>query len=124
MYELKPFGEGIFVVDGPRVRDMGIWFETRMTVVKLSSGSLWLNSPVPVPPEAIERIKALCPVKYLVAGTSRHVWRLEKWHELFPDAELWVTPQILNRSKLLMVLPKKTLTYTGILGDAPPRCLG
>jgi hypothetical protein len=120
VYELKAFGDGISVVDGPRVCDMGIWFDTRMCVVKLSSGDLWLDSPVQIPPEAVERIKALGRVKYLIAATPRHVWRLEKWHGLFPAAELWVTPQIRNKVKLIMVLPRHELTYTGILRDAPP----
>ena len=120
MDDIQAFAENIWIVDGPLVRDTGIWFTTRMTVVKLSSGSLWLDSPVPVPNDTLERIKHLGPVKYLIAATSRHVWRLEKWHSLFPDAELWVTPQILNRFKLFMVLPKRKLHYTGILGDEPP----
>lgn len=28
---------------------------------------------------------------HLVAATPRHVWRLEAWHGLFPEARVWVT---------------------------------
>ena len=120
MDDIQAFAENLWIVDGPRVRDMGEWFTTRMTVVKLSSGSLWLNSPVSVPPGTLERIKAMGTVRYLVAATPRHIWRLEKWHGLFPDAELWVTPQILNGFKLMMVLPRQKLSYTGILRNEAP----
>ena len=44
---LPAFAESVYVIDGPNVRDMGIWFTTRMTVVRLSNGSVWVSSPVP-----------------------------------------------------------------------------
>jgi len=44
MAALSVFGENIWIVDGPDVRDMGVMFTTRMAVVKLSDGSLWVNS--------------------------------------------------------------------------------
>ena len=44
---MQTFAENVWIIDGPPVRDMGFMFTTRMTVVKLSDGSLWVNSPVP-----------------------------------------------------------------------------
>jgi hypothetical protein len=41
-----------------------------------------------------------------------HVWRLEEWHQLFPDAELWGPPQIRNKFQ--------GLPFAGILGEVPP----
>jgi hypothetical protein len=46
---LQPFAQNIWIVDGPLVLDMGILFPTRMTVVRLQNGSLWISSPVSVP---------------------------------------------------------------------------
>jgi hypothetical protein len=85
-----------------------------MTIVKLADGSLWVDSPVSVPSDVLERITRLGPVKYLVAATPRHVWRLTSWHDLFPEAELWAcksTP---------FTLKKGNLAFTGILTDQPP----
>ncbi len=76
MTDLPEFAEDIWTVDGPDVRDMGVMFTTRMAVVKLSDGSLWVDSPVPVTFDTLKKITALGPVRYLVAGTPRHVWRL------------------------------------------------
>ena len=47
--ELQAFAETVSIIDGMPVRDFGVMFTTRMTVVKLSDGSLWVNSPVSVP---------------------------------------------------------------------------
>ena len=113
MPELQAFAKNIWIVEGPDVRDMGIMFTTRMTIVKLADGSCWLESPVPVPFDTLKRIIELGPVRYLVAATPRHVWRLDGWHTLFPEAQLWVsriTP---------FTLKKGNLPFTGILGDAP-----
>ena len=115
MPEFQEFAKNVWVIDGPAVRDMGFMFTTRMTVVKLSSGSLWVNSPVLVPFDTLKRVAELGPVRYLVAATPRHAWRLASWHTLFPEAQLWVartTP---------FTLKKGHLPFTGILGDEPPQ---
>jgi hypothetical protein len=115
MSELSEFAKDIWIVDGPRVRDMGLMFSTRMTVVKLCDGSLWVDSPVFLPAETLRRITGLGPVTYLIAATPRHVWRLSAWHTLFPEAQLWgprPTP---------FTLKKGSLPFTGILGDEPPQ---
>ena len=114
MSDLSAFAEHIWIVGGPNVRDMGVMFITRMTVVKLCNGSLWVDSPVSVTSETLKRITELGPVRYLVAATPRHVWRLSAWHTLFPGAQLWAprpTP---------FTLEKSPLPYTGILGELAP----
>lgn len=113
MSGLQAFAKGIWIIDGPPVRDSGVLFTTRMIVVKLSDGSLWVDSPVPLPSETLEQITDLGPVRYLIAATPRHVWRLDGWKTLFPEAQLWVprtTP---------FTLKKGDLSLTGVLGDTP-----
>jgi hypothetical protein len=118
--DLQAFAENVSVIDGPPVRDMGIWFTTRMVIVKLSNGSLWLDSPVSVPPHILEQITAMGPVRYIVAGTPRHVWRLEEWHALFPQAQLWGPPQMRDKFKIMVVLGREKLPLAGILDDTAP----
>jgi hypothetical protein len=56
------------------------------------------------------QLAAIGPVKYLVAPTPLHVWRLQSWAKLFPSAQLWGPPRGCHRSAL----------FTHVLGDAPP----
>jgi Domain of unknown function (DUF4336) len=114
MAGLQPLGTDLYLVDGPVVRDMGMHFDTRMTVARLSDGSVWVASPVPVPFTTLTEIASLGPVRYLVAPTPRHYWRLSTWHVLFPDAELWSSPTS------PVTLKKGDLPLTGILGDQVP----
>jgi hypothetical protein len=113
MSGMQAFAQNVWTVDGPYVRDFGVLFTTRMTVLKLSNGSVWVDSPVSVPFDTLKCITALGHVSYLVAATPRHVWRLEAWHTLFPEAQVWAprtTP---------LTLKKGHLPFTGMLGDAP-----
>jgi len=114
MPDLQEFGKDLWIADGPFVRDFGILFPTRMTVTKLSTGDVWVSSPVAVPAETLEKITGKGPIRYLVAGTPRHVWRLSEWHKIFPKAELW------GPKHSLLTLKKGDLPFTGILGDTPP----
>lgn len=110
---LQAFAKNIWIADGPDVRDMGIMFTTRMSIVKLSDGVIWVDSPVPVPFETLRHITELGPVRYIVAATPRHVWRLDGWHTLFPESQLWVAPTT------PFTLKRGHLPIAGILGDAP-----
>lgn len=113
--ELQEFAEDVWIVEGPNVRDMGIMFTTRMSIVKLGDGSLWVDSPVPVSSDILERITRLGPVRYLVAATPRHVWRLARCHDLFPEAEVWAC------KRTAFALKKGNPAFTGTLTDQPPR---
>jgi hypothetical protein len=113
MEEIHKFAKDIWLVEGPIVPDTGVLFTTRMTIVRLSSGSIWISSPVPVSFATLKWISELGDVRYLVAATPRHVWRLASWHTLFPEAELWAS------HPTLFTLQKGQLAFTGYLSDTP-----
>jgi glyoxylase-like metal-dependent hydrolase (beta-lactamase superfamily II) len=114
MSDLSAFAENVWIVEGPSVRDMGVMFTTRMTIVRLCNGSLWVDSPVSVLSETLKRIAELGPVRYLVTGTPRHVWRLTAWHTLLSEAEVWAP------RPTAFTLRNGDLPFTGILGDLAP----
>ncbi len=39
MRALQAFAKNVWIIDGPNVRDIGVMFTARITVVKLSDGS-------------------------------------------------------------------------------------
>lgn len=114
MNELQQIGDDLWVVDGPTAKDLLIIpYPTRMTVARLSDGGLWVSSPIPSSLELLNRLTQLGPVRHLVSATPRHHWRLEGWHALFPEAELWscrLSPFTLGNRKLPVT----------VLGDAAP----
>src|SRR3546814_4429799 len=86
----KPFGERIWIIDGPEIRmDYGpasIPFPTRMTVVRLAGGRLWVHSPIAPDTVLFEAIDALGDVAWLVAPNSLHNWYVADWQRRYPAA--------------------------------------
>ncbi len=87
---LKPVASDLWIVDGPEVsmRYFGLRlpFTTRMTVVRLPDGRLWVHSPTE-PTETLRReIAALGPVGFLVAPNRLHTSWLAAWRRDWPDA--------------------------------------
>ena len=96
MRPLQSFGEKIWICDGPRVRMMTIPFSTRMTIVELEPGSLWVHSPV-VGSFAEAAVEALGTVTHIVAPNKIHSIGVEPWKARYPSAEVWVSPRFLER---------------------------
>ena len=92
----KPFADDVWIVDGPEIRmDYGptsLPFPTRMTVVRLASGELWIHSPIAPDPALFERVEALGRVRYLVAPNSLHYWYMADWLERYPEAVSHAVP--------------------------------
>lgn len=110
---LQEFGPNLWVADGPPVSVLGpITMTTRTIVARLHDGSLWVNSPVALAPDIMAQLADIGPVRYLVAPTRLHVWRLPDWKRRFPAAQLWGPPDVTN--------PYRGIAFDGMLGDVAP----
>lgn len=94
---LQPFGNAIWICNGPRVRMMTIPFGTRMTVIELEAGRLWVHSPLAPSPEVYEAVDAMGSVEFIVAPNKIHSLGVAPWKERYPSAEVWVSPRFQKR---------------------------
>lgn len=70
MSVLQPLGPEIWTVEGPASIDLLVVpYPTRMTIVRLDGGDLWISSPVSVPKQQLDDVAALGPVRHLLAPT-------------------------------------------------------
>ena len=93
MSNMQSLGENIWTMDGDNVRMFGVLpFTTRMTVVRLESGALWLHSPVQPTPERQRAVEQFGPVEHLVAPNKIHSLGIEPWKALYPSAKVWASP--------------------------------
>jgi hypothetical protein len=85
-----PIGDGIWLVDGPvigfRYLGLELPFPTRMTVVRLADGMLWVHSPIALEPALGRALRGLGPVRQLIAPNQLHYWWLGDWRRAYPDA--------------------------------------
>ncbi|WP_419914333.1 DUF4336 domain-containing protein [Hoeflea sp.] len=95
---MRPFGETIWTIDGDDVRMFNVLpFTTRMTVVRLESGGLWILSPVQPNPDRRYAVDALGPVEHLVAPNKIHSIGIKPWTALYPAAKVWASPAFAGR---------------------------
>ena len=114
---LEQLGPDLWVADGAIVSFFGFDYPTRMAVVRLDGGGLWLWSPVALTPELEHAVRALGPVRHLVSPNKLHHLFLAEWKARFPDAKLWGTASTIARFR--------NLNFSGTLTDrAPPDWAG
>ena len=70
MSELLQFGPEIWIADGPVVSFYGFPYPTRMSVIRLSDGSLFVCSPVALSDSLRAAIDALGAVRHLVSPNA------------------------------------------------------
>jgi hypothetical protein len=100
---LKPVAEGLWIVDGPVIRfgylGLRLPFPTRMTVVVLAGGGLWVHSPTALSPALRSEINALGSVKHLIAPNRIHYWWLGDWAKTFPEAATYAAPGVRKQAR-------------------------
>ena len=109
--QLEAVDEGIWIADGPVVPFLGFPYPTRMTVVRLSDGALWICSPVRLEPSLRETLEQLGPVRHLVSPNKLHHLSLGEWARAWPGAHLYAPPGLARR--------RQDLAFHAELGDQP-----
>jgi len=113
---LKPVTDDIWIADGPVIRFYGLPFPTRMTVVRLCDGGVFVHSPVPLEGELRAQVDAVGPVRHLVAPNWIHYAWIPAWQAAFPDAETWGCPGVQARARTRGV----GLHLDHLLGESSP----
>lgn len=93
------------------IRFLGVETGTRMTVIRLSGGGLFVHSPVALDPETRKEVDALGEVRAVVAPSLFHHLYVGQWMEAYPNA-VFAACQGLDWKR-------PDLAFTCILGDTP-----
>ncbi|MGH8796565.1 MAG: DUF4336 domain-containing protein [Caldimonas sp.] len=106
---LVPFAENLYLAEGPTVSFFGFPYPTRMVVARLSTGRLWVWSPVALTHELAAAVASLGPVAYIVSPNKLHHLFLADWSRRWPDARLYAPPGLARK--------KTRLHFEAELGD-------
>ena len=99
LFTPKLVARDIWIVDGSIISFYGMPFPTRMTLVRLEDGSLFVHSPIQLAQGLQARVKALGDVKHLVAPNWIHYAYLPQWQEAFPEAITWAAEGVTERAE-------------------------
>jgi len=108
---LVEFGPSIYLTDGPTVSFYGIPYPTRMAVVRLSDGSVWVWSPIALTDALYKSVNAVGPVQYIVSPNKIHHLFLAQWAERWPEARVYAPPGLAKR--------RPNIRFDAELGDLP-----
>ncbi len=98
-------------IEGRPARFWGVETGTRMTVVRLSKGGLFVHSPVALDPETRAALDALGPVRAVVAPSLFHHLHVAAWMAAYPSALFAACPGLEWK--------RTDLPFGCILGDPP-----
>jgi hypothetical protein len=106
---IERIDEGVWVAASPH-SFMGLHLGTRMTIVRLAGGDLWIHSPIALSSALRPEVDALGPVKHIVAPSLYHHMYAGHWQTAYPDAAVY-GPAALARKR-------KDLKLTATLEEA------
>lgn len=74
-------------------------FTTRMTVVRLGNGDLFVHSPIAFDGGAAAELERMGTVRYLISPNQWHYAHIGEWQKAFPDAVAWASPGVRRRAR-------------------------
>lgn len=78
---------------------------SRMTIVRLQDGSLWVHSPIAPTADLVSGILALGPVRFVVAPNKSHYLNFLPFLEAFPHARGFIAPGLAEKRPELADFP-------------------
>ena len=113
---LRRLAADVWVAERPQTF-YGLPVGTRMSVIRLADGGLFLHAPVSLDAGLRKELDAQGPVRYAVAPNRVHHLYAGQVAQAYPEARLWVAPGLERK--------RPDLAYEAILGDeAPPEWSG
>ena len=113
MSRLVEIGPEIWIAEGPVVDFYSFPYSTRMVVVRLSSGGLWVWSPIALDAGLKAEIGALGTPAHLISPNKLHHLFVGEWAAAWPEAKIWALPSVVKKLRPLAV--------SGWLDDTPPQ---
>lgn len=95
---LKRVAENVWIVDGPLIRfgppGLKMPFPTRMTVVRLDDGALFLHSPTALTSALKADIEKVGTPRWIVGPNRLHYSWIPDWKDAFLHANVYLAPRI------------------------------
>ena len=109
---LEQIDQSVWLVEGDTVSFLTFPYSTRMAIVRLADGDLWVWSPTRLDEELAAAVRELGPVRHLVAPNKIHHLFLSEWAREWPEARLYAAPGLTGK--------RRDLDFAAELGDEPP----
>ncbi len=99
---LQQLHDDVWVQPAPQTM-LGLHLGTRMTVVRLPNGDLWVHSPIPLDEALQQELRALGPVRHVVAPNMYHHLHAGPMAAAFDDTVVHARPGLRKKRKDLRI---------------------
>jgi hypothetical protein len=96
---LRNIGENIWLCEGSVVHAYGLPFPTRMVVVRLDGGALWVWSPVRLDDDLRRELTTLGEPRFAVEPNKLHHLALPQWFAAWPSLRCWAPPGLTHKRR-------------------------
>ncbi len=97
--EIQSVAKNLWIVDGEAVRWFTFPFSTRMTIIRLDSGELFIHSPIHLTSELQTQIEEIGNVRHIVSPNKIHHLFMGEWAAAFPNAVLYASPGLSKKRR-------------------------
>ena len=116
MQEIDDSDSGLWTFH-QRLSVMGVEIGTRMTVVRLSDGSLLVHSPIRLTPELEQKLASLGRVEHVLAPNLDHYLFVEAFKQRYPQARFYAAPGVAAKLPDARFDAELAFGQTAALGD-------
>lgn len=110
MPSLQAFGQDIWIADGESVSVAGFHYPTRMAIIRLGDGGLFVWSPTALTDALRAEVDTMGAVRFIVAPNSLHHLFIQPWQAAYPAVQTIAAPGLAKR--------RTDIAFDGELGDA------
>ena len=108
---LREFGQNIWTADGPYITIFGFHYPTRMAIIRLSNGGLFIWSPILLTHSLQAEVDAVGQVQQIIAPNSLHHLFVPEWKHAYPAAKVFAAPGLRKK--------RDDIVFDADLGSAP-----
>jgi hypothetical protein len=83
-----------------------------MTVIRLTSGELFIHSPTPLTAELKSQVEREGKVRFIVGPNRIHYWWIPDWKAAFPGADVYLAPRIEEQARGRIDFSSRSLDST------------
>ncbi len=96
---VETVAQNLWIAEGEPVRWFTMPFPTRMTIIRLRSGELFVHSPIRLTSSLATDLESLGPIGHIVSPNKIHHLFMGEWAAAYPEAKLYASPGLAARRK-------------------------
>ena len=108
---MEEFVNNFIWIDSIPLKYYGFNIGTRMTVIRLNDGNLFLHSPTKLTNKLKTELDKIGKVRFLIAPNKLHHMYINEYSYAYPDAEIFAAKDLLEK--------RKDLRFIGVLDNCP-----